>query len=457
MAPEIPIGDVERRRDDASRSARPAVVGNPAGVDGGAARAHRTAQRVGQRLDGLEVALRPAPSRHHHAGVGEVGPLALHRLEGDEADLPGGRIVDDLHRDDLAPGERRRRVRTRSAGSWPPWHRGHDLDLGDDVPGPHRPAQRDGGPSPPKPRTSVAAPAPSRAATRGSRSFPAPSRRRGPSSAGIARASAARVGAWRSARYGASRASSATWTRAPSRSPPARRRPRRCPAGPRGACRRCGPPARGRRRGRSVPPSGGFRPSARGRRGRWASVSRSDSAFASSWSRRQSLLDVGHLHAALAAAGSARRGTRILGTSSEASDSAGSWRIDRLPGLHDPRERREARLVEPEIAGDDRGEVERDHLDAAVHLARHLQRPRRWPRGAARLALLLRLALEALQLRGAGRLAAGRAAPPRYCPTWFWSSSIDCFPSSARSGSSFAKSPRGAPRRRAGRADRRAG
>ena len=93
MAPEMPGGDVELGRDHLAGLAHLPVVRHPARVDRRAARAHRGAELVGERLDLLEVALRPPAAGDHHPRLGELGPRALHLLEVQEA-RPERRCLD---------------------------------------------------------------------------------------------------------------------------------------------------------------------------------------------------------------------------------------------------------------------------------------------------------------------------------------------------------------------------
>jgi len=55
------------------------VVGDPAGVHGGARGAHRAAQLVGQLLHRLEVALGAAAAGDDHAGLGQLGRCTADR------------------------------------------------------------------------------------------------------------------------------------------------------------------------------------------------------------------------------------------------------------------------------------------------------------------------------------------------------------------------------------------
>src|SRR5512145_3017423 len=86
------------------------------------------------------------------------------------------------------------------------------------------------------------------------------------------------------------------------------------------------------------------------------------------------LLDVGDLHAALARRRRLEPLHDHLRGEVHAEGGGGELLHLLLLGLHDPGERREARLVEPEVGRHHRGERHLDRLDAAVDLADHRER-----------------------------------------------------------------------------------
>ena len=86
--------DVELRRDHLAGLPDLQVVRDEAGVDGGAARAHRGAHLIDQRLEhGLEILARfePASAGHDDARLGQLRTVALDRIEADELHLEARR------------------------------------------------------------------------------------------------------------------------------------------------------------------------------------------------------------------------------------------------------------------------------------------------------------------------------------------------------------------------------
>ena len=81
IAPEMPIGDVELRRDDLAGLADLHVAGHVAGIDRGARSADRGAELVGELVDDLEVLRRTdaAAAGDDAAGALQVGTVGLAR------------------------------------------------------------------------------------------------------------------------------------------------------------------------------------------------------------------------------------------------------------------------------------------------------------------------------------------------------------------------------------------
>ena len=80
--------DIEFGRDDLAGLADLAVVGHIAGVDGGAGRADRGAQPVGERVEKAMESLgaaQPPPARDDDSGAAELGPVSGAELAADQA------------------------------------------------------------------------------------------------------------------------------------------------------------------------------------------------------------------------------------------------------------------------------------------------------------------------------------------------------------------------------------